>query len=175
MDDSAWIFNVETAIELRTQKKIVAEAVGTLAHSSTQELVLGPPFLLSAEQRDYLNSTRQSDAVPSQEAATPSTQSVRSRVFAHFASAGYFVVSGAAYGCDFLLYHHDPLLTHAAALVFIERSISPARLVEITRIAALCKKSCLVAAVVDWQVIVKEITRVSTSHTKSSYQPRVRE
>jgi len=158
---SLCFFDVQQAIQYRKDLHIVAEPIGTLAHSPMQESTLGPPFLLTPEQAEFI-SGRKDHLQP------------HSAVFRALTEAGYYVVPGALYGCDFMIYVGDPLVTHALALVFMERELSPERLVEITRAAALCKKTCLLAYFRASQLVLKQVTRIHTDR-QAKPLPRVLE
>lgn len=158
---SLCFFDIQQAIQYRQDLHIVAEPIGTLAHSPMQETTLGPPFLLTIEQAEFISGQKDN--------LTP-----QSAVFRALTEAGYYVVPGALYGCDFMIYTGDPLVTHALALVFMEAELSPGRLVEITRAAALCKKMCLIAYFKDSQLVLKQVTRIQTGR-KAKALPRVLE
>ena len=159
-DPALCFFDVQQAIHYRTALHIAAEPIGTLAHSPMQEATLGPPFLLSKEQAEFIRGEK--DNLQGESA-----------LFRALTEAGYYVVLGALYGCDFMIYRGDPLVAHAVALVFMEKELSPVRIVEITRLAAGCKKICLIAYFKGSELVLKQITRIHTDRPEAKPLPRV--
>lgn len=158
---SRCFFDIDQAVNYRKSLHIVAETIGTLSHSPTQEISLGPPFYLSDEQIDYIRHRNVEELTP------------KSRLFRELTQSGYYVVSGTIYGCDYMIYEGDPLVTHATALVFLERELHPMRIVEITRLAALCKKMCLIAYFQESNLVIKKLERLQLERPHEKRLPRI--
>ena len=129
----------EVALAMRLREHNLHPAsIGTVPHSRSQSKILGPPFLLSKEQLQYLYELGLIQYSPGVD------QTLEYRCFKQFTQAGYYLKDGLKFGCRYIAYPKDPLITHSKYMIVLG-SLSARRLLELGRIAGHSRKKLVVA------------------------------
>ncbi|KAH8583666.1 tRNA intron endonuclease [Cryptosporidium sp. chipmunk genotype I] len=125
-------------IELKKEKKILLNPIGTLPKYSQQNVDLGLPIAIMDYQYDLVKDYRKSKKTNSdqsqleeQESNFSPSKCIYPENFAKndnvyklvyhdlVVKYGYYVQQGSKYGCDFVLYENDPDKCHSSFLLNI--------------------------------------------------------
>ncbi|CAG9332008.1 unnamed protein product [Blepharisma stoltei] len=133
------VMEIELMLQLRRELKIVPTPIGTVAHASSQNKCLGPPFILNCYQLRFL---WEKGIISINE---PIVDEIIYEVFKYFAEKRWVVKEGHKFGCEFLVYEGDPISNHSKYTVAIQNDIPAQKLVELCRISNYSNKILLVA------------------------------
>lgn len=126
---------------------------GTVLHSAAQNKHLGPPFLVTKEQLQYLYEHSYHEYNPGISA------SEKYRVFRDLTMRGYVLKEGFKFGCEYVAYSNEPLITHGEFLITLS-PVRTHRLIELCRISHSSNKRLVVASLTNEVVSYKEISWV---------------
>ncbi|KAL3128303.1 tRNA intron endonuclease [Cryptosporidium hominis] len=134
----------EELIELKKEKKILLNPIGTLPKYSQQNIDLGLPIAIMDYQYDLVKDYRKSKKINSDENHEQEQEQEQEQI-SNFSPSkciypenfakddniykliyhdlvvkyGYYVQQGSKYGCDFVLYENDPDTCHSSFLLNI--------------------------------------------------------
>lgn len=144
--------DLTSMLEYRVNLHVIPTSIGTVPHAHMQKELLGPPFLYNEEQLQYLYDNQTIEFNPEIQS------SFKYRVFKYFTDSKLYVGNGGKFGCDYLIYEGDPLVTHAKYMLVIAQTLNTAYMVQLGRVSNSSLKSLLIAYEENSEVKVKLIT-----------------
>lgn len=172
-DGKIWglLTDLNLMLEYRTSLHLIPTSIGTVPHVHMQKEILGPPFVYNTEQMQYLYEHGRVDLYQNVES------SFKYRVFKHFTDRGKYLGNGGKFGCDYLVYEGDPLVTHARYMLVIAQEINATRLIQLGRLSNSSLKDLIIAYEEGSEIKVKKITwmpELSISSEKPLAREKIR-
>ena len=152
---------------MRVEHRLCAEAIGTLISNSSQNDMLGPPFVLNFLQTLYALSNGKytfikfligvikheqlhgAEDIEADSVTINPHQTLKLKVFEDLTkNKGYYITEGIKFGADFLAYQGDPNLYHAKYLVNVNYTHGNVAILDLLggqRLANTSKKVLLIA------------------------------